>query len=95
MAVVGNRALGAVAALPVDVTVAVAELKQDGFVEGGDAELRAPYGVVVEVALNDAGDDGRPIGRFQRKKGDAAAARADLIAPDRKYRFERDDAKTL
>jgi hypothetical protein len=65
--------LGLVAALPVNVSELVAEPRQDGIVEGRDTDFGSADGGVMEMFANDRRDYGGPVGRLERKEGDAAS----------------------
>jgi hypothetical protein len=84
-----------IAALPVHVPTAIAELEQSGFVERGDAELGAPDDVVMEVVLDDGGHDRWPIAEVEGQERDSTASRPDLVAPDGEEGFKRDHTKSL
>src|SRR5436309_1130000 len=77
-----------VSTLPEDFAKPMAELRQHGLVQRGDSQLGASDGAVVEVRAHELRDRYRPVGRVERKKGDAAAAWLDLVGPDRKESFE-------
>jgi hypothetical protein len=84
-----------VAALPVDVAVALTELVERRGVESGDTDLRAPDDVVVEVFADEHRDVRGPIAGVDRIEGDAATPAGDLIGPDGKNRFKGNDTEAL
>jgi hypothetical protein len=88
-------ALVGVAALPVDLAIALTELLESRGVECGDPDFRAADGMVNEVVLDERGDACRPFGELEWAEGDSATPSGNLIGPDREDRLKSDDPEAL